>query len=92
MINSIADGNGSSLKYINQKIQELDIEKSNKVAELSKLKLDKFSSDTSNILKYIKNIDERITTSNFEDLKILCKTVIDKVVVNDDKIDIHYKI
>lgn len=92
LINSIADGNDSSLKYINQKIQELDIEKSNKVAELSKLKLDKFSSDTSNILEYIKNIDEKITTSNFEDLKILCKTVIDKVVVNDDKIDIHYKI
>lgn len=92
LINSIADSNDISLKYINQKIQELDTEKNNKAVELSSLKVNNFSNDTSNILEYIKNIDEKLDTNNFEELKTLCKTVISKIVVSDDKIDIYYKI
>jgi hypothetical protein len=40
----------------------------------------------------VKNINEKINTTDFEQLKLLCKTVIDKIVITDENIDIHYKI
>ena len=44
------------------------------------------------LLDYIKNINEKLNTNDFEELKQLCNTVIKKIVVTDKNIDIHYKI
>lgn len=92
LVDSVAEGNSISLKYINQKIQELDREKLLKSEELSKLNLENITEDNSYILDYVKNINEKLNTKDFDDLKILCRTVIDKIVVTDENIDIHYKI
>ena len=37
-------------------------------------------------------INEKLNTNDFEELKLLCKTVIDKIVITDENVDIHYKI
>lgn len=92
LVDSIAIGNSTSLKYINKKIEDLDVEKNNKLSELSALNIDKFTNENSDIVEYIKNIHERLKTTNIEDLKILCQTLIDKIVITDGNIDIHYKI
>ena len=44
------------------------------------------------LIDYIKNINEKLNTTDFEELKNICKTVIDKIVITDENIDIHYKI
>lgn len=92
LIDSIANANDITLKYVNQKIEELDKEKKLKTLELSKINLDNLSNDNSYILEYIKNINEKLNSKDFEELKLLCKTVIEKIVVTDENIDIHYKI
>lgn len=92
LITSIADGNNSSLKYINKRIEELDIEKNNKLTELSALNINDFANDNLDVLEYIKNINVKLASNNFEELKTLCRTIIDKIVINDENIDIHYKI
>ncbi|MBO4815419.1 MAG: recombinase family protein [Clostridia bacterium] len=92
LLNSIADGNASSLKYINQKIEQLDKDKTEKTNELSSLSINSISNDNSYIIDFIKNINEKLLSEDFEELKLLCKTVIEKIIINDKNIDIHYKI
>ncbi len=90
LINSIAESNEFTLKYINKKVEEIEKEKQNKLQEISALN---FSNNENNdILEYIKNINEKLNSNDFNGLKILCKTVIEKIVVTDENIDIHYKI
>ena len=90
LINSIAESNEFTLKYINKKIEEIEKQKQSKLQEISNLNL----SDNKNndIIEYVKNIDEKLNSNDFNELKNLCKTVIDKIVVTDENIDIHYKI
>jgi cell division protein FtsW (lipid II flippase) len=44
------------------------------------------------LIRDIKNINEKLISEDFEQRKILCKTLIEKIVVDDENIDIHYKI
>ena len=44
------------------------------------------------ILEYIKDIDSKLNTNDFDSMKKLCKTLIDKIVITNENIDIHYKI
>lgn len=90
LINSIAESNEFTLKYINKKIEEIEKEKQSKLQEISSLNLTNNEND--NIIEYIKNINEKLNSNDFNELKILCKTVIEKIVVTDETIDIHYKI
>lgn len=92
LINSIAEGNLTISKYINQKIEDLEIEKQNLLSKFKTLSEKNNFSEDDFLINYIKNIDEKINTNNFEELKILCKTVIEKIVITDTDIDIHYKI
>lgn len=92
LINSLAEGNITVSKYINLKIEELEEEKQKAILKLNELNnKNEFLNDTS-LIEYIKDIDEKIATNNFDQLKLLCKTVIDKIVITDKNIDIHYKI
>lgn len=90
LINSIAQSNEFSLKYINKKIEEIEKEKQSKLQEISSLQLSDNKND--DILEYIKDINNKLNSNDFDELKILCKTVIEKIVVTDENIDIHYKI
>ena len=92
MLNSIAEANNISLKYINGKIEELDKQKEQKTKELSELKVYSFSNSNLEIINYINNIDEKLLSNDFEERKKLCKVLVDKIVVDNENIDIHYKI
>ena len=90
LINSIAESNEFTLKYINKKIEEIEKEKQDKLQKISSLNI---SDNTDNdIINYIKDIDKKLASNDFDELKLLCKTVIDKVVITDENVDIHYKI
>lgn len=90
LINSIAESNEYTLKYINKKIQEIDIEKQNKLQEISSLNIS--DNNNNDIIEYVKNIDDKLNSNDFNELKMLCKIVIEKIVITDENIDIHYKI
>lgn len=90
LINSIAESNEFTLKYINKKIEEIEIEKQNKLKEISSFNLPNNNNDE--LLDYIKNINEKLNSNDFNELKTLCKALIEKIVVTDKNIDIHYKI
>lgn len=92
LVNSIADSNTVSLKYINQKIENLDKEKNTKSQELSQLSINTFSNDKAYILNYIKDINSKLSSKDFEDMKLLCQTLIDKIIIDNENVDIHYKI
>ncbi len=90
LINSIAEANEISLKYINKKIEEIEREKQIKNNEISSLQISNNKND--DILEYIKDIDSKLNTNDFDSMKKLCKTLIDKIVITNENIDIHYKI
>lgn len=90
LINSIAESNEFTLKYINKKIEEIEIEKQSKLKEISSLNIT--NNDNNELIGYVKNINEKLASNDFNELKKLCKTLIDKIVITDENIDIHYKI
>lgn len=90
LINSIAESNEFTLKYINKKIEEIEKEKEEKIQEISSLNISDNKED--DIIEYIKGIDKKLSSNDFNELKLLCKTIIDKIVITDENIDIHYKI
>ena len=92
LINSIADGNVIISKYINQKIEELEKQKEDLSIKLKNLKENNNIEDGNYLIEYIKDINEKLNTTDFEELKNICKTVIEKIVITDENIDIHYKI
>ena len=92
LINSLAEGNTTISKYINEKIDVLEKEKQESIAKLNILSQNLNIETDNSLIEYIKNINEKLNTNNFEELKTLCKTVIDKIIVTNENIDIHYKI
>jgi len=92
LINSIAEGNATISKYINQKIELLETEKQKFSMELNELNNTKSFNTNDSLIEYVKNINEKLDTNDFEELKILCKNIINKIVVTDENIDIYYKI
>lgn len=92
LINSIAEGNIVISKYINQKIEEIEKRKEEINLKLKELKENNALDNDNYLIEYIKNINEKLNTTDFEELKNICKTVIDKIIITDENIDIHYKI
>ena len=92
LINSIADGNVIISKYINEKIEEIEKQKEIIISKLNELKNDNQIEDNNYLIEYIKTINDKLASTDFEELKNICKTVIDKIVITDENIDIHYKI
>lgn len=92
LVNSIAEGNVVVSKYINQKIEEIEKQKEEIILKLRSLKENNNIDNDNYLIDYIKNINEKLNTTDFEELKNICKTVIDKIVITDKNIDIHYKI
>ena len=90
LIDSLAEGNTTISKYINQKIEEIEKQKQELTTKLKTLS----HNDTQNndIIEFIKNINEKLVKASFEDLKIICKTIINEIIITDENIDIHYKI
>lgn len=92
LIDSIAEGNVIVSKYINKKIEDLEIEKQNILSELNLLNEKNNFTDNNFLIEYIKDINKKLNTKDFEQLKLVCHTIIDKIVITDKNIDIHYKI
>ncbi len=90
LINSIAESNEFTLKYINKKVEELEKEKQSILQQISSLNIS--NDENEEIIEYIRNIDEKLNSNDFNELKNLCKAVIDRIVITDENIDIHYKI
>ena len=92
LVNSIAEGNVIVSKYLNQKIEEIEKQKEVITINLRKITENNNIQDDNYLIEYIKNIDEKLNTTDIEELKKICKTVINKIVITDRNIDIHYKI
>lgn len=92
LINSIAEGNAIISKYINQKIEDLENNKKKITIKLNQLSIDNEFKDDNSLIEYVKNINEKLDSKNFEELKLLCKTVINEIIITDENIDIHYRI
>lgn len=92
LINSIAEGNAIVSKYLNQKVEEIEKQKEDLSIKLKKLKESNSIEDDNYLIEYIKDINEKLDTTDFDELKNICKTVINKIVITDENIDIHYKI
>ena len=92
LINSIAEGNTIVSKKKNKKIEEIEKEKEEISLKLKDIKENNNFDNDDYLIDYIKNINEKLNTTDFEELKNICKTVIEKIVVTDENIDIHYKI
>jgi len=92
LINSIAEGNITVSKYINQKIEEIEKQKENILSNLRNIAENNDMQDNDYLIEYIKNINKKLNTTDFEELKTICKTVIEKIIITDRNIDIHYKI
>jgi len=90
LINSIAESNEFTLKYINKKIEEIEKEKQEKLQEISSLNIS--DNEDLDMIEYIKDINKKLALRDFNELKLLCKTVIDKIVITEENVDIHYKI
>ncbi len=92
LIDSIADGNEILSKYANKKIEDLESKRQTIISELNNINSDTEIEDNEYLIEYIQKINEKLNSKNIEELKLLCKTTIDKIIVNDENIDIHYKI
>lgn len=92
LITSLAEGNSVISKYINEKIEQLENNKQQLVAKIKQLESETNIIENSDIIKYIQNINEKLDINNFEEMKKICNILIDKIVITDENIDIHYKI
>ena len=88
MINQIAKGNDVVIKYINQKINKLDDEKSMLIDKIKKNSINKNVIDYEKIIEVIKNWD----SLSIEEKKGICQKYIDKVLIKDDSIDIKWRL
>jgi hypothetical protein len=88
MINQIAEGNDVVIKYINQKINKLDGEKSMLMDEIKKNSISKNVIDHKKIIEVIKNWDGL----SIEEKKGVCQEYINKILIKDDSIDIEWKL
>lgn len=92
LINSIAEGNVVVSKYLNQKIEEIEKQKEIISINLREITENNDIQDDNYLIEYIQNINEKLNTNDIEELKKICKTVINKIIVTDKNIVIHYKI
>lgn len=89
LIASIKYMTGTSLEYINTEMQKLDKQKIAVQSEIDQLMREKASNhiNITDLQKYYDNWD----TYNLEDKKIVAKQLIDKVMVTDDEITVHFR-
>ena len=92
LISALAEGSSTVSKYINDKIEQLENNKQQLVAKINQLESETDIIENSDIIKYIQNINEKLDINNFEEMKKICNILIDKIVITDENIDIHYKI
>ena len=92
LINSIAEGNTTISKYINKKIEDLEVEKQKIISQLKSLSEQSNILENNQLIDYVSKINDKINTNDFEQLKLLCKTVIEEIIVTNENIDIRYKI
>ena len=95
LISSIATGGSTVAKYIEERINSLDSEKtalSKKLAEVSLNNIsdsDKYN-NISHVLNKFSNIDYVLRNGEFEQKKLIVTTLINKVYLSSDGIDIEY--
>ncbi len=88
LINQIAEGNEITIKYINQKISNLDNKKSILQEEIKQYTANKSIIDNEKIFKKAKMWDKLF----LEEKKQICMEYINKVFIMDDKIEIEWRI
>lgn len=92
LISALAEGSSTVSKYINDKIEQLEKNKQELNNQIQQLKFETNIIENSDILEYIKDINEKLNINNFEEMKKMCNMLIDKIIITDENIDIHYKI
>lgn len=87
LLDKIADANDTVMKYINQRVSELDEEKKTLYAECERISASE-RKDVGQLTNYMENWDE-IT---MQDKLTVVDSLISKIVASEDNIDIFWKI
>lgn len=94
LINNLAQGE-VSYKYINSRIEKLDLEKNLLEKELAQLEINQLNSNSQKNLEYIfkcaENLPEKLETANFDEMKDICHTLIKDITFTSlDDINITF--
>lgn len=98
LLNSIAEGNTTVNKYINKKIETLDVHKSQLLSELNELELEERSSRNNidgleEIIDQISSLEETLNSGDFNKVKNMCRVLVKSITFHKDKsIEIEYYI
>lgn len=96
LISSIADGNATFLKYINEKIEKLDLHKRELLSELNDLELNEYGKqntidNSDDIINCINTLEETLNSNDFDEIRRTCNLLINSITFHADKsIDINY--
>lgn len=88
LINQMAESNGIVMKYIHEKIVSLDAEKNALLKEQQKDTLNNIRASSGEIIEKV----NRWNLLDLEEKKSVCKYLIDKIRITDDKINIEWNI
>lgn len=89
LLDKILESNDITIKYINKKVEELDNKKTELRNELNRITLE--GSNNSSLEEVLKDVD-KIKNLNFDKKKSIAKSLIDKILIRDDEIDIQWKV
>lgn len=87
LMQAVSSGNPTLLKYVNLHITELDTQRQTIFQELQQLELEE--SQQGNLQSayqfaygYLDNFAEKIASADFDEMKTICNTLIEKITVN----------
>lgn len=87
----LSDLENTAIKYINKKISSLDNEKTNLANEIEKIKIGVIK-DKSADYKKIDNAMSKWDELSFDDKRSVVETLIEKILVFPDKVEIRWKV
>lgn len=88
LLNGMAEGNAITIKYLNDKISELDAEKERLRNEILTLELK--NNQRAKLSVNIDDIIDNWTDYDLETKKRIAKEVIEKIVISSDDVDIIF--
>ena len=89
LLDKILESNDITIKYINKKVEELDNKKTELQNELNRITLE--GSNNSSLEEVFKDAN-KIKNLSFDKKKSIAKSLIDKVLIRDNEIDIQWKV
>ena len=89
LVSQIAEANSVVMEYINEKITSLDKEKNNLIEKVKMATVEnKVAEPLDNILKRMKDWENLA----MEDKKEICNSLIEKILITDEEINIVWKL